>query len=162
MLFLVPPPLHRAALRVAHRLRRVWWRLRKPLVTGCRIVAIDAAGQVLLIRQSYGQPLWLLPAGGMKRGEDPLRAAARELAEETACRLVGAVLAEIVTESLAGACNRVHVVIGQAQGVPRPDRREVLEARFFALDALPEPLLPSLRTDLPRWVDMHFAGPRTA
>ena len=155
MQFMVPPPLHRTALRVAHRLRRGWWRLRKPLVTGCRIVALDGEGRVLLIRQSYGTPGWLLPAGGVRRGEDPLLTAARELAEETACRLAGAVLAETVIEPLAGTRNRVHVVTGRAHGIPRPDRREVLEARFFALDALPEPLAPLLHDSLPRWVAMH-------
>jgi len=160
MLFLIPPPLHRAALRIAHRVRRGWWRWRKPLIIGCRVVAVNEHGHVLLIRQSYGKPFWILPAGGMGRREDPLAAAARELAEETACRLHGAVLAEVVVEPLLGARNQVHVVTGHALGPARPDRREVLEAAFFALDALPEPLAPILHEALPRWVAALALVPR--
>jgi len=156
VLFLIPRPLHRHALRVAYRLRRGWWRLRKPVVHGCRIVAINEDGHVLLIRQSYGKPVWVLPAGGMKRGEDPRATARRELTEETACTLAEAIYLEVLSEPVSGADNRVHVVAGRALGPPRPDLREVLEARFFALDALPEPLAPVLIEGLPRWLAMHW------
>ncbi|MDE2404386.1 MAG: NUDIX domain-containing protein [Sphingomonadales bacterium] len=151
MLFLIPPPLHRVALRAAHGVRRTWWRLRRPIVRGCRVVALDADGRVLLIRQSYGRPVWVLPAGGLKRGEDPLRAAARELAEETACLLAGARLAELAIEPLHGTANHVHIVTGRAIGEPRPDGREVIAARFFALDALPQDIARVLPEMLPRW-----------
>lgn len=151
MLFLIPPPVHRTALRAAHGLRRAWWRLRKPVVIACRVVALDHHGRVLLIRQSYGRRHWLLPAGGMRRNEDPLAAAARELVEETACALLDATLVEIAVEPLFGARNHVHIVTGRASGTPRADLREVLEARFFALDALPADIHPRLPGMLPRW-----------
>ncbi|MBU6268634.1 MAG: NUDIX domain-containing protein [Sphingomonadales bacterium] len=150
----VPKPVHRAALRVADGLRRGWWRLRKPVVMGCRVVARDADGRVLLIRQSYGTPLWVLPAGGMKRGEDPLDTAARELAEETACVLAEARFAEIVIEPLAGTLNHVHVVTGRALGMARADGREVIAVGFFAPEALPGDVHPRVAAMLPRWVAM--------
>lgn len=155
MLFLIPPPLHRRILRIAYHVRRGWWRLRKPVVHGCRIIAINDDGHVLLIRQSYGKPVWLLPAGGVKRGEDPRATALRELAEETACGLADLVYLECVSEAVAGADNRVHVVAGRATGTVRADGREVIEARFFAPDALPEPLGTAIPDGLPRWLAMH-------
>jgi 8-oxo-dGTP pyrophosphatase MutT (NUDIX family) len=87
VLHLIPPPLHRAALRLAHALRKVWWRVGKPRLNGCRVLARDADGRVLLVRHCYGSGRWMLPGGGMKRGEDPLLAAERELLEEVGCRL---------------------------------------------------------------------------
>jgi ADP-ribose pyrophosphatase len=53
------------------------------------MMAVDARGRVLLVRQ-YRLParamLWELPAGRLDPGETPLRAARRELEEETGYR----------------------------------------------------------------------------
>lgn len=140
---------------MAHGIRRAWWRVRRPMVIGCRVVALDEAGRVLLIRQSYGRRDWVLPAGGMKRGEDALASAMRELVEETACVLAEARLAEVVVEPLSGTRNQVHVVTGRALGSPQADGREVVAARFFALEALPDDVHPRVSEMLPRWVAMH-------
>ena len=80
MLHLIPAPLHRAGLTLAHAVRIRWWQWRKPLLIGCRVLAFDEAERVLLIRHSYGSGRWMLPGGGVDRGEDPLAAALRELA----------------------------------------------------------------------------------
>ena len=63
MFRLIPAPLHRAALVVAHQVRLRWWRIRKPLLLGCRVMAFDDQGRVLLIRHSYGSGRWMLPGG---------------------------------------------------------------------------------------------------
>ena len=50
------------------------------------IVPVDDAGSIVLVRQyrhALGRWLWELPAGGLKPGEDPTQAAARECQEET-------------------------------------------------------------------------------
>ena len=47
MLHLIPAPLHRAGLRLAHAVRRRWWRLARPRLTGVCVVACDDAGRVL-------------------------------------------------------------------------------------------------------------------
>jgi ADP-ribose pyrophosphatase len=53
------------------------------------VMPVDSRGRVLLVRQ-YRLParmyLWELPAGRVDPGETPLRAARRELREETGCR----------------------------------------------------------------------------
>lgn len=154
MLHLIPAPLHRAALRLAHGVRRRWWWLAQVKLNGCRILAFDDAGRILLIRHSYGSGNWMLPGGGIGRQEDPLAAALRELVEETGCRLDAARVFAVVEEPLYGTVNRVHLVSGLASGTPQGDGREVIELGFFALDALPWPLSPTLARGLPGWLDM--------
>jgi 8-oxo-dGTP pyrophosphatase MutT (NUDIX family) len=158
MLHLIPASLHRQGYRLAHAIRKRWWRIRKPRTCGCRVLAFDAAGRVLLVRHSYGSGNWMAPGGGLGRGEEPLRAAGRELREETGCGLEGAWQLTLVEEPLHGATNVVHVVAGSASGTPVPDGREVVEARFFAPDALPQPMSDMLRRDLPGWLKAARAG----
>ncbi len=46
-------------------------------------VMVIVDGEILLIKAAFGKQKWSLPGGGMHRGEDQYRAAARELQEET-------------------------------------------------------------------------------
>lgn len=151
-LVLIPRPVHRALLRLAHRLRRIWWTLARPDLSGCRIIARDSRGHILLIRHSYGSAKWMLPGGGIARREGPLAAALRELREETGLELDDARILAVVEEHLNGAANRVHLVCGQAWGDLRIDRREVIEARFFDPAALPGGLSPALAGRLEEWL----------
>jgi 8-oxo-dGTP pyrophosphatase MutT (NUDIX family) len=158
MLHLIPAPLHRLAYRLAHGLRKIWWRARRPRVVGCRVLAFDKAGRVLLVRHSYGTGNWMAPGGGLRRGEDPLCAGARELREECSCELKDAWEVVLVEEPLQGATNQVHVLAGAVAGMPVPDGREVIEAAFFAPDALPARMSDLLRRDLPGWLKAAKAG----
>lgn len=158
MLHLIPAPLHRAGLSLAHALRIRWWRWRKPLLIGCRVLAFDEAGRVLLIRHSYGSGRWMLPGGGVDRGEDPLAAGIRELVEETGCGLSDPMLFGQVDEPLYGTTNRVHLITGTATGTVQGDGREVIAATFFALDALPDDLSYLVDRYLADWVTAATAA----
>lgn len=138
MLHLIPAPLHRQALRVAHRLRGTLRRWLKPNLAGVTLVAIDGEGRILLVRHSYGTGAWALPGGGLKRREDPEAAVRRETREELGCDLWGDLRSlPPLRETLSGAAHVGHLFVGQLAGRPRPDGREVIDAGFFALDALP-------------------------
>ncbi len=158
MLHLIPPSAHRTAYRIAHALRMRWWRIRKPQLAGCRVVVLDEAERILLIRHSYGTGKWMLPGGGMERRETPLETAMRELHEETACLLADALELTVIEESIHGAGNRVHVIAGWTSDTPRADGREILVAEFFALHELPDDMAGNLRTSLPDWVTAMKAG----
>ena len=148
MLHLIPAPLHRLVLRHGYRLRRRWWRWRRPTLRGVAVIARDDAGRVLLVRLSYGSGNWSLPAGGRAAWEDPATAAAREFAEELGCALADLALLAELEEELHGAIDRVHLFTARLAGDPVPDRREVLDARWFALDALPPRIGGRVRTRL--------------
>lgn len=152
MFHLIPRPVHIAALRLAHAVRMRWWKLSRARVSGVRVVVLDADSRVLLIRHSYGSPHWMLPGGGMKRGEDALKTAAREVLEEAGLAITDAVEIGMVTDMLHGANNDVRVVAGWTDGLPKPDGREILAAAFFALDALPPGMSAKLPPLLPGYI----------
>lgn len=150
----IPAPLHRLLYRLAHWGRRQVWKVWHPTVGGVRVLGLDARAQVLLIRHSYGSGKWMLPGGGLRKGEDPLVAAARELQEETGCFLHGAREVHVDAEDLHGARNIVHLVAGRLEGVPKADQREIIEARLFPSDNLPAEMPDYLAEALPQWLDL--------
>ena len=124
------------------------------------MLAIDAQQRVLLIRHSYGSDKWMPPGGGLKRGEDALKAAARELLEETGCRLDAATLVAHSDEVVHGAGNAVQIVVGWTADLPVPDGREVIEAAFFALHELPDHMPALFRGALADWIRAATTGHR--
>lgn len=135
---LIPAPLHRLALRVGNALRVGWWHLARPRIHGVSVIARDDAGRVLLIRQTYGPRQWVLPGGGLRGGEPPIEAAAREFQEELGCPLAGLSLLRVLEEPLHGATNVVHLFTATLAGQPQPDGREVAAAQMFPLQRLPQ------------------------
>jgi 8-oxo-dGTP pyrophosphatase MutT (NUDIX family) len=160
MLRLIPAPLHRLGYRAASALRVRWRRVVKPKLRGCRVIAFDEAGRIAFVRLSYGPANWGLPGGGLGRSEDACDGARREFLEETGRPLVNATVVQVSEESSHGASNQVHVVTGQSTGDLVADGREVLEARWFAVDALPETLSERLRRELPGWITAARAADR--
>ena len=133
----IPAPLHRLAFRAAYRARKLWLRLSQAENNGCSEIARDYAGRVLLVRHSYGPPVWTFPGGGMHKGEEPEAAALREFAEELDAAIIDPQHLGTLRETYLGGTNNAHVFTGVIAGEPRPDMREVVEARFFARDDLP-------------------------
>jgi 8-oxo-dGTP pyrophosphatase MutT (NUDIX family) len=137
MLRLIPPPLHRFLYRAADRVRRRWWRIAKPQRRSVLIVAFDEEGRVVLVRHSYGRPVWALPGGGMGRREDPAATAAREFREELGCDLADLRVLPPLARIVAGSREVQSLCVGRLVGVPRPDMREVVAAELFAPTNLP-------------------------
>ena len=148
----LPAPLHRLALRHGFVVRRWWFKILKPRLSGVRMVILDAAGQTLLVKHTYGPQAWMVPGGHMRRAEDPLHAARREAQEELSIDLADAKLVEVFTETVRGAHVTVHVVVARATAIPRPDSREIAATVWFAADALPPDASRALPHQLPRWI----------
>lgn len=137
MLYLIPRPLHRLALRLAYRARKHYRGLVKPPIAGVSLIIEDEAGRILLVRHSYGPRGWALPGGGMGRGEAPQAAARREIAEEMGCGVAGIELLSSHCEMLHGAPHTAFVFAVRLAGEPRADMREIEELRWFAREELP-------------------------
>jgi ADP-ribose pyrophosphatase YjhB (NUDIX family) len=151
MLHLIPRPLHKQALRAGHRLRHHWRRITGKTGAGVCVIARDLDGQILLVRHSYGPEGWYVPGGGVRRKEAPEHAAQREILEETGCRIERLKFVGRIEEVLSGAPHIAHVFEGVVDAMPKADGREVVEARFFPLHSLPEPLGPRTRARLELW-----------
>jgi 8-oxo-dGTP pyrophosphatase MutT (NUDIX family) len=82
----IPLALRRQGYRVAHRVLRVWWFLRRPAMHGVKCVLTDGE-QVLLVRHTYGHRHWDLPGGNVRRSEAAQEAASREIEEELGIRV---------------------------------------------------------------------------
>jgi len=156
----LPTPVHIAGLRVVHAVRLRWWRVARRKVRGCRAVVLDHEGRVLLIRHSYGSGHWMLPGGGLDRGEEALPGAVREVAEECGLAIQDAVLLGR-SEDPTGLFE-TWMVAGWTEGTPRVDGREVVEGRFFDLADLPQPIWRNLAERLPEWIRAATAARRPA
>lgn len=148
---MIPAPLHRALLKLAFRLRHRYRQLAKADLAGCSIIATDLEGRLMLVRHHYGPQSWALPGGGIKKGEDPAAAARRELFEETGCTARSLTLVETLSEQISGSPHTAYVFHARVDEFPRPDNREVREARFFPTHSLPEPLGAISRRRIDAW-----------
>jgi ADP-ribose pyrophosphatase len=110
------------------------------------LLPITGSGEVVLVRQyrhAIGRWMWELPAGSLKRGEDPQKAAARECQEE-----IGLVPSSIERIGAffptPGYCDEEMVFFKAtglrepAAGDPavQPDEDEDIETRAFERDEL--------------------------
>ena len=131
------------------RLLHVYWRFSRGLTLGVRTVVIDDRG-VFLVRHTYARG-WHFPGGGVERGEAALDAARRELLEEARIEILGEPRLHGVFFN-RNASRRDHVVVYVVRDFrviePKAPDREIAEARFFPLDALPPDLTRGTRARL--------------
>ncbi|MEU8245692.1 CoA pyrophosphatase [Nonomuraea sp. NPDC048916] len=124
--------------------------IRRAAVTVCVLEDDDRLPYTILIRRAPrgrnpGQ--WALPGGRLDEGEQPVEAALRELAEETAVTgvEVAGVLDDFVTDS--GFVITPVVAFGGRQQ-PVPDPREVASVHSVPLERFLAPGVPRWRGEL--------------
>lgn len=115
------------------------------------VVWRDGSRRALLLMQRSDDSHWGLPGGYVERGESVAQAAAREVFEETGVRIAVGRLVGVYSDPaymvIDYADRRVHAVNlcfeAEAVGAGAPTTPdEALASGYFALDALPEPLVP--------------------
>jgi NAD+ diphosphatase len=122
-----------------------------------------AAGldELLLIRHTYGPTdLWALVAGFVEAGESLEEAVHREVGEEVGLRLAGLRYFGSQPWAMSGpgvVLVGFHATCADAAAEPVADGREIAEARWFRVDALPVELPPAY--SLSRWLIDEVAGP---
>lgn len=131
-------------MQFAYRAQKRLWKLFRPHTRGVKVMLFNANGEILLVRNGYGaSDLFVLPGGGVRPFEQPASAAVREVREELGCALEALVPVSTHFTSAEGKRDTVHLFEARITQTPRADNVEVVEARYFALDALPETLSPA-------------------
>jgi 8-oxo-dGTP pyrophosphatase MutT (NUDIX family) len=150
---LVPPGLHRWALRTAQPWRLRLWGLLRREVEGIMVLGFDERGHLLLVRHSYHLPdQWLVPGGGRAKGEDAVQAARREMAEEAGCTLNDATwIGRMLRAMPEGWTNRIEIVTGRITGTPHADGREIVEIALHDPAALPVNTSAAVHQYLAQW-----------
>jgi len=103
-------------------------------------VIFDDEGRVLLVRQTYGRRSWELPGGGRQPRESLEQAVRREVREEIGVEVTTAELRGVYFEPSVDQHHfafRCELVVGAD---PKPSSPEILECRYWPLDALPRPM----------------------
>jgi ADP-ribose pyrophosphatase YjhB (NUDIX family) len=126
------------ALHLLWQLKRTFLRVTGWKTRGVKVMLLNPAGELLLIRNSYGRShLHVLPGGGIHRGETPEAAAAREVREEVAVACERLTLRSVHRNHAEGKRDTIYFFTGFTAGTPRPNSFEIEEAGFWPLDALP-------------------------
>lgn len=132
-----------------------YFRVARGMTLGVRAAVIREGREVFLVRHTY-VPGWHLPGGGVETGETLAVALAKELREEACLRLTGpAALHGVFFNRAASPRDHVAVFVVRdfvAERVKQPDR-EIAEAGWFPLDALPEGVTAGTRRRLAEIVD---------
>lgn len=108
---------------------------------GVAVVALDAGGRIILVRQ-YRYPaeeaLWEIPAGKIAPGEDPGDCARRELEEETGYR-AGRLERVASFYTSPGFCDEMlHLFLAGelAPGNRKPDEDEIVQGAWVCRETL--------------------------
>lgn len=129
-------------------LYRVWrvlpWRARVFVIrrmtpsywVGAMCLVERPDGTVLLVRQSYRRS-WSFPGGLLKRNEDPIDAAARELKEEVGLTVELEDTPKVVVDARSRRVDIIYRCQFTGTEEPSPRSPEILETRWFAPDDLP-------------------------
>ena len=127
-----------------------YFRVARGLTLGVRAAVIGADDRVFLVRHTYAGG-WAFPGGGVEAGETAEQSLRRELDEEACIAVKG-------TPELHGVffndrvSRRDHVLVYvvrdfEVLAQKQPDR-EIAEAAFFPLDALPADTTPATKRRL--------------
>lgn len=91
----MPPTL----IRLAHVLRKLWWKIARPQTLGVKVLVRNARGEILLV-MPVNASTWQIPGGGVERYEHPADAGAREFARKPQFRLPEAPLCSKMCSSI--------------------------------------------------------------
>ena len=127
------------AYKIAHRMLRIYWGIRKPRKGGT-LIAVWSAGEVLVLKNTYRRQ-HSFPGGYPRRGESAAQTGARELAEECGVFVRAEDAREVYHREHLFEGRRDDVTMVEVELEKQPpvhvDHREVAYARF----ASPEEVL---------------------
>jgi 8-oxo-dGTP pyrophosphatase MutT (NUDIX family) len=131
-------PLLRLAFRIGYRLLQVRSLVARPPHRGVKCV-LTRDREILLVRHTYGpRRRWELPGGGVKRREEPVDAARREIREELGIEIDDWTELGDLWDRMVRRRDRLWCFSAEIGDRPlRLDRAEIAEAEWFPRGRLP-------------------------
>lgn len=125
-------------------LAKLYWFLVRPKTAGALCV-IECEGEILLIKNTYGDHSYSFPGGGVKTKEIPSEAVVREVQEEVGLMIINveAMGSFLYTRQY----KRDTIYIFSARVVHKDiaiEKDEILEARWFSSAEIPESELSNI------------------
>jgi 8-oxo-dGTP pyrophosphatase MutT (NUDIX family) len=146
--------------RLALLLLRAWWFLARPRSSGVRCV-LHHEDRILLVRHTYGDRRWMLPGGRVRRGEQPLDTARREMGAELGLEASDwRVVARLPTRAGYRRRYTTHYLAADVSSEAlRPRAAEIADAGWFVRAALPADRAEAVELALARgWLDPQPPG----
>lgn len=144
----------RTFLRLAHRLRRIYWFLLRPVTLGVRIILINE-DRILLVRHRY-EDAWFLPGGGVKRSETLEQAVRREAAEECGAQLGTIDFLGIYANFQEFKSDHIGLFFATDFTIREKPGLEIEQMAYFSLESLPEDLSPGNRRKIEAYMNENL------
>jgi 8-oxo-dGTP pyrophosphatase MutT (NUDIX family) len=124
-------------------------RFMRGKTLGVRVAAFNADGAVMLVKHTYA-PGWILPGGGVEKGEMLVDAALREIREEAGLIADGPLALHGIfsNENIFPGDFVCTYVLRQCRREAWAPNFEIADAQFFASDKLPDDLTSGTRRRL--------------
>lgn len=132
----------------ARPLQKGYWYLFHPYRPGAKTFIFHKE-KLLLVRIGYAHKKWVLPGGGIERGEDSMLAAIREAHEEAGVVITNPTY--IGERSYNNQYKRVTVFYYTATASNENlviDGQEIADAKWFSIDSLPTNVPPRLPEEI--------------
>lgn len=109
---------------------------------GSSVIAFDKTKNKIVLVKRRDIPIWVIPGGGIERGETPEKAAVRETKEESGFDIK--IIRKVAEYTHIGSHKKNHLFQAVIIGGEARINSEAKEVRLFDLDKLPEPRHPHL------------------
>jgi len=140
------------SLNIALKIRRLYWRIVRPVTRGVRAILVNPEGKILLVRHKYGEG-WLLPGGKTRKKEADETALRRELSEELGVSNISQIakLGEY-ENTYEYKKDTVAVFIAREFTLTKKRHFEIETSGFFDPASLPEGTSPGTRKRIEEWL----------
>lgn len=118
---------------------------------GSSVIAFDKSKKKIVLVKRRDIPVWVVPGGGIEKGESPEQAAIRETKEESGFDVK--IVRKVAVYTHIGSHKKNHLFEAIIVGGEARINSEAKEVKLFDLDKLPEPRHPHLDS----WLkDLHI------
>lgn len=108
---------------------------------GAAAIIVNDAGEVLLVKHTYGKCNWEIPGGRAEEGESPVDTVIREVREETGLSVVALHMTGYYYDHEASGLHFVfRCKVKTNEMDARPDGAEISECGYWRAEVLPRPI----------------------